>query len=85
MVNNHVDESQNKMAKAWEAEFLKFMKNYQGEHIKVTYSAEVGCKCAFISGAPVIVLAVQCLGWKGLRARDSLGTRLKLYVRLGDA
>ncbi len=41
IVNNHVHESENKMAETWEREFLKLVKNYKGKHIKITYMAEV--------------------------------------------
>ena len=40
IVKNHVNESDNKMAETWEAAFLKYVSNYTGRHINITYSAE---------------------------------------------
>ncbi len=41
IVNNHVDEGENKMAETWEREFLRYMKSYKGKYIEVAYSSEV--------------------------------------------
>ncbi|XP_061187973.1 NPC intracellular cholesterol transporter 1-like [Saccostrea echinata] len=40
VVNNHVDEAQNEKAKAWEKEFLNFMKNFSDPDMIIAYSAE---------------------------------------------
>ena len=44
VVNNNVDEDKNGRAEAWEAEFVKFMKNYIEEHpeLTISFSSEVG-------------------------------------------
>ena len=41
IVNNHLDESANKMAETWEKAFLKYLDNYNSTKINITYSAEV--------------------------------------------
>lgn len=41
VVNNHVDEKQNEKARAWELEFLRFMKNFSDPDMIIAYSAEV--------------------------------------------
>lgn len=41
VVNNHVDEAQNEKARAWELEFLRFMKNFSDPDMIIAYSAEV--------------------------------------------
>ena len=41
IVNNHLDESANKMAETWEKAFLDYLKNYNSTKINITYSAEV--------------------------------------------
>jgi hypothetical protein len=41
VVNNHVDESQNEKARAWEKGFLDFMKNFYDPDMIIAYSAEV--------------------------------------------
>ena len=41
-VNNHLNETDNRMAETWEKEFLKRLRNYNGSYINITYSAEVG-------------------------------------------
>ncbi len=41
IVNNHVDEADNKDAKLWEAEFLKYLKEYKGVNITLAFIAEV--------------------------------------------
>lgn len=40
MVNNHRDPKGNKMAEAWEAEFIKFLKNYSNPNMTLSFSAE---------------------------------------------
>lgn len=44
VVNNHVDEAQNEKARAWELEFLRFMKNFSDPDMIIAYSAEVRIK-----------------------------------------
>ena len=41
VVNNHLDETKNKKAEAWEAEFIKFMKNYTNTNMTIAFSSEV--------------------------------------------
>ena len=41
IVNNHVDEAANKDAELWEAEFLKYLKEYRGVNITIAFIAEV--------------------------------------------
>ena len=41
IVNNHLDESANKMAETWEKAFLEYLDNYNSSIINITYSAEV--------------------------------------------
>ena len=41
IVRNHLNESDNRMAETWEKAFLKFVGNYSGQYINITYSAEV--------------------------------------------
>ena len=41
VVNNHLDESANKMAETWEKAFLEYLDNYNSTKINITYSAEV--------------------------------------------
>lgn len=41
VVNNHVDDKQNEKARAWELEFLRFMKNFSDPDMIIAYSAEV--------------------------------------------
>lgn len=40
VVNNHLDETKNKKAEAWEAEFIKFMKNYTNTNMTIAFSSE---------------------------------------------
>ena len=49
IVNNHVNESQNAWAEAWEAEFIKYLKNYKGQYINISFSSEVSfCRCTHV-------------------------------------
>lgn len=41
IVNNHVDEKKNKDAELWEAEFIKHLKNFEGQNITVSFMSEV--------------------------------------------
>ena len=41
VVNNHLDEKKKGMAEAWEAEFIKLMKNYKNDKMTVSFSSEV--------------------------------------------
>ena len=41
IVNNHLDESANKMAETWEKAFLEYLDDYNSSKINITYSAEV--------------------------------------------
>ena len=40
VINNHVDDSKNDKAKAWEKAFLSYMKNYTDEDLEVAFRAE---------------------------------------------
>lgn len=40
IVNNHKDPKDNKMAEAWEAEYIKFLKNYSNPNMTISFSAE---------------------------------------------
>ena len=40
-VLNHKDDKDNLKAKIWEKGFLEYLKNYKGEFIEISYSAEV--------------------------------------------
>ncbi|XP_053383047.1 NPC intracellular cholesterol transporter 1-like [Mercenaria mercenaria] len=40
VVNNHVNEEDNRKAEAWEAEFIKFIKNYKNPNMTISFSAE---------------------------------------------
>ena len=42
VVNNHLEESENAKAEAWEAEFIRFMKEYKNENMTISFSSEVG-------------------------------------------
>ena len=44
VVNNHLEDSQNKMAMAWEKAFLDHLKHFKkrAQFIDIEYSAEVG-------------------------------------------
>ena len=44
VVNNHNDDAENDKAKAWEKEFIRFMKNYTQHqpNMSIAFSAEVG-------------------------------------------
>ena len=41
MVNNHKNPKDNEMAEAWEAEYIKFLKNYSSPNMTISFSAEV--------------------------------------------
>ena len=45
VVNNHVDEEKNKDAELWEAQFIKHLKEYEGENITISFMAEVMIIC----------------------------------------
>lgn len=62
VVNNHVDEAQNEKAKAWEKEFLNFMKNFSDPDMIIAYSAEVRISTKKISNLSNILLS---LGFEG--------------------
>lgn len=40
-VNNHLADKDNEMAEIWEDGFLKYIKNYTGKHVDISFSAEV--------------------------------------------
>ncbi|KAL4217752.1 NPC intracellular cholesterol transporter 1 [Mactra antiquata] len=40
VVNNHLVEADNKKAEAWEAEFIKFVKNYRNPNMSISFSSE---------------------------------------------
>jgi Niemann-Pick C1 protein len=40
IVNNHLDESRNKDAEAWEKVFIDYMKNFKGKNITVAFTSE---------------------------------------------
>ena len=40
-VNNHLEESDNRMAEAWEKAYLDYLKSYKGQYINVTFLSEV--------------------------------------------
>ena len=50
IVNNHLDESANKMAETWEKAFLEHLDHYNSSKINITYSAEVQYSCACTTG-----------------------------------
>jgi len=41
VVNNHLNDEDNEMAKSWEAEYIKFMKKYKNENMTISFSSEV--------------------------------------------
>ena len=43
IVNNHVNESQNEWAEAWEAKFIQYLKEYKGVNFDISFSSEVSC------------------------------------------
>lgn len=42
IVKNHVNDEDNDKAKAWEKQFLEYLKNFKGDNITISFNAEVG-------------------------------------------
>ena len=51
IVNNHVDDSKNVDAEAWEAKFIAFLKNYKGVNFNISFSSEVSP----VAGKPSVI------------------------------
>ncbi len=59
IVNNHVNESQNAMAEAWEKAYLDYLKNYKGEYFNISFLAEVRLFCVTSEKSPVVYFGLD--------------------------
>lgn len=60
LVNNHLDQSLNEPAKAWESKLVEFMRDYAKAHpnITIAFSSEV-CSCAAATCHDILAGACQ--------------------------